>query len=1285
MRRLVCIAGAILAIVLVSAVIFSSFSFAETIKEKNERKFASYEVHLEAKRWPDGDCCSCKEFIRSVLTVLGGSIGGGYYQCYLDAGEVITDPSKQCPGDIIQTFNPTREDEKFEDVYHSAFFVAFAAATNVYAVRDSNYGLELTDRNTVKSHDWDPFKQAAKYKNHRVYFYRIGSPIGVYKRKPCWRDRASVAFVDEWKKYGRGDIIGIPNLCGRGGTKYVYSLFQQSSIYDLTAQDFIQKDRSKSFTVSGESMLVYSPKQGKAYLIYPGMVAQVSNGRVCVPYKTHKNDAVFCLGSDWVWHAFNDANAFESMSYRWGEIAYIPTEIMDYFKLSENNYFQENDLVRISRDIMDLPGGSDIAMAIAEDGITGDMGGDSDGGDDDDGDNSGGSSGGGSPDPPHDPMTPGGDFFMLEVIEPLNPTVEAIKPVGYAETGFSGLASDSDQLFLRLPTNTGFKSANASVNTSYSEHLYVMAAYMGATFEEGDPVRVELFIALAGGYSPYEPLADLEGNPVAITLPPNAQSQVMYYCATGPFILPENCFGSRVNSQYIIMLSYNGGNGAMYLSNIMLLGATEERLNPSPDPVDEDPVVVTPDSDPDPDPDPPPDPTPLPVPDPGPYVYTPPPSSGVWSTQNDNWDKGTKVYFEGTVTSDNPNLVFETQTYVYDYWKEKLRGIKSIEVGKSYAVSVTLEAVLSRVIPEHKMVVDVSKNSPDWGQYGGWKEFPISSGTETHTYSFVATGTDPQAQLGINFGRAVGRFKVTHVSFGLKEAVVVIPDPVPDPVVVPVPPPDPVVVVVPVPDPVVVVVPVPDPVVVPVPDPVVVDGIWQVQNNGDLAWVSIGNENSATKPDITVVNKTARETWKVRPWRFVSIEAGEGYWIMITYNANITGSNRIAVVQVLNHADPSDRYAEWEIELSEGKVSQVVGFDAIRTDSQARLGISLGAVVGTINISQVLFMNDEVVIRGPDYDYYQDPVVVVSDDEVAEDEEEVPDRGQNIFNPDNPLVGPKDVVVTRRPPASNDPIPIPSIFPAKETRGVWTTMNYRLETGSIYFEIPTTPSISRPYVAVRNRVFEPNSGILIMKRPAETEKGVEYVITAVLSANLSAKRESHAIVFIIRNKDKPYSDFQVFKPILIQDGHGVYSHTFRAERKDRHAIFSLDFTRMVGKVRVLEVNMVKKPSGLANGQAGHTKALTPETIRASVYPNPFNSQVTVSIQNPKDEDLSVRIFNLLGQEVAVLADGYYSQGEIVVTWDGKDKDGIELSSGVYLIVLYVKGGISVIERVVLVR
>jgi hypothetical protein len=69
------------------------------------------------------------------------------------------------------------------------------------------------------------------------------------------------------------------------------------------------------------------------------------------------------------------------------------------------------------------------------------------------------------------------------------------------------------------------------------------------------------------------------------------------------------------------------------------------------------------------------------------------------------------------------------------------------------------------------------------------------------------------------------------------------------------------------------------------------------------------------------------------------------------------------------------------------------------------------------------------------------------------------------------------------------------------------------------------------------------------------------------------------------------------------------------------------------------------------------------------YPNPFNPETEISFQMPSATYTSLKIFNILGQEVKTLADEHREAGHYTVSWSGRDEFGREVTSGVYFYTL----------------
>jgi len=65
------------------------------------------------------------------------------------------------------------------------------------------------------------------------------------------------------------------------------------------------------------------------------------------------------------------------------------------------------------------------------------------------------------------------------------------------------------------------------------------------------------------------------------------------------------------------------------------------------------------------------------------------------------------------------------------------------------------------------------------------------------------------------------------------------------------------------------------------------------------------------------------------------------------------------------------------------------------------------------------------------------------------------------------------------------------------------------------------------------------------------------------------------------------------------------------------------------------------------------------------YPNPFNPTTTIQYSLPKVSEVTIKIFNVMGQVVNTLVQGQKQPGNYQVFWDGKDNSGQQVPSGVY--------------------
>jgi len=64
-------------------------------------------------------------------------------------------------------------------------------------------------------------------------------------------------------------------------------------------------------------------------------------------------------------------------------------------------------------------------------------------------------------------------------------------------------------------------------------------------------------------------------------------------------------------------------------------------------------------------------------------------------------------------------------------------------------------------------------------------------------------------------------------------------------------------------------------------------------------------------------------------------------------------------------------------------------------------------------------------------------------------------------------------------------------------------------------------------------------------------------------------------------------------------------------------------------------------------------------------PNPFNPVTNIRFEIGKQSNVTIKVYNLIGREIAVLTNQSYASGHYSLVWDGKDSYGQQVSTGMY--------------------
>jgi hypothetical protein len=169
---------------------------------------------------------------------------------------------------------------------------------------------------------------------------------------------------------------------------------------------------------------------------------------------------------------------------------------------------------------------------------------------------------------------------------------------------------------------------------------------------------------------------------------------------------------------------------------------------------------------------------------------------------------------------------------------------------------------------------------------------------------------------------------------------------------------------------------------------------------------------------------------------------------------------------------------------------------------------------------------------------------------------------------------------------------------------------------------------------------------------------IEHVVT--LAAKLDSfrvqqgpLRGSYRNVAVFFNNTPGYSDGWSYD--YLAPGLGLI---FRYWQMDRRTLYGAVVNgKLYGDTTTTVVKVVEDPI------PGNFRLL-------QNYPNPFNSTTTVTCDLISSTHVELVVYDLLGRKIRTLVEGVRPAGRHSIMWDGKDDNGKDLSSGVYIIVLH---------------
>ena len=92
----------------------------------------------------------------------------------------------------------------------------------------------------------------------------------------------------------------------------------------------------------------------------------------------------------------------------------------------------------------------------------------------------------------------------------------------------------------------------------------------------------------------------------------------------------------------------------------------------------------------------------------------------------------------------------------------------------------------------------------------------------------------------------------------------------------------------------------------------------------------------------------------------------------------------------------------------------------------------------------------------------------------------------------------------------------------------------------------------------------------------------------------------------------------------------------------------------------------------------------PEFTLSQNYPNPFNPTTSIPYTLETTAHVSLTVYDMAGREIRKIAEGLFSAGTYLSTWEGTDNSGSPVPSGIYFVRLQVADR-SLVRKMILTR
>ena len=135
--------------------------------------------------------------------------------------------------------------------------------------------------------------------------------------------------------------------------------------------------------------------------------------------------------------------------------------------------------------------------------------------------------------------------------------------------------------------------------------------------------------------------------------------------------------------------------------------------------------------------------------------------------------------------------------------------------------------------------------------------------------------------------------------------------------------------------------------------------------------------------------------------------------------------------------------------------------------------------------------------------------------------------------------------------------------------------------------------------------------------------------------------------------------------ITFKTNTGIIKSVTANASQDAEFTFSVDKKAPVGKDTTLTATIKTSDGQIWTKEIKVVVAAPKDYKLYNNFPNPFNPSTKIAFELPKASHVNLTIYDIVGREVAQVADAEYPAGYTELTWNGTSKNGPMVASGVY--------------------